>query len=314
MRLLYIAHGGFGDVSFTTSWPQIWTNKGYIVDVFLMLYTGNPFHKNPYIKNMFISSNPAKDIDPFLEKDLYDKIVIIDNTNKGLKDVIDKIRHLKNALIIKSLEIAKNDLIPPIAIPEWHFEPSELSYVNVNYPKEGVIIHPFCSDFSEKSRNIDFALIDICSKYIRPIIMVHGGIAYTKPFLEEMEKKKRIKLLWEGYNCFNDNNGSAIGKLIALVSTCSVSIHGWSGSYLIPVGLNKPFIVIVPENKVRNNKSSPYHNTKDLFMSQINRLKKIGYEGPSAWCVTKNFNDIITAMNIVRQKKSCVYDGNWTFL
>ena len=45
MELLYLPSCGFGDVSFSTTWPKIFADRGHTVDVFLMVYTGNPLHE-----------------------------------------------------------------------------------------------------------------------------------------------------------------------------------------------------------------------------------------------------------------------------
>jgi len=78
MKLLYIPSCGFGDVSFSTTWPKIFVGRGHIVDVFLMVYTGNPFHANPYVRNMFLADYPeaANKIKSVLDSHSYDMVLL----------------------------------------------------------------------------------------------------------------------------------------------------------------------------------------------------------------------------------------------
>ena len=319
MDILYIAHGGFGDVSLTTAWPRMWSERGHVTDVFLMLYTGNPFHKNPYIRKICLSRQGkyAEDLSAMLSEFKYDKIVIINNSNTGVGEIIKLIENKGNAVILETWEVNSNDLTPPQMLPEWHYDKSELDYVLKNYSEKSVVFHPFCSSSSENSRNVDFELIKNCHKYMKSIVVAHGGVAIKSPELPQLENLG-IKLLWEGYNCFNDDDGQAIGKLIALTSICDVSVHGWSGSFTIPMGLNKPFVMIVPGDSLRNNQSSPYKETKQVFWEELNYIRGQtgvignGYKGCSAWCATNNFNVVITAINSVLDGKSVMYtDNKW---
>jgi len=78
MEILYVPSCGFGDVSFSTTWPRIFTEKGHVVDVFLMLYTGNPFYGNPYVRKTqcvhYIDA--AKEIRTMIDSHSYDMVVL----------------------------------------------------------------------------------------------------------------------------------------------------------------------------------------------------------------------------------------------
>jgi len=328
MNILYIAHGGFGDVSFTTSWPRIWAEKGYTVDVFLMLYTGNPFHINPYIRNMFIAPSAQKMemLNNVLEKHSYDKIIIIENSNDGVKEVIDRIKSLKESMLLNSTEILRktvldntkitpDDISPALATPEWNFSKSEIDFIQHNYPRESILFHPLCSSHAEESRNINFSLVEDCCKLLSNSVIVYGGYRTTIDFTEKIKliENNGIKILWENYNCFVDNEGSPIGKIMALVSTCKVSVHGYSGSFLLPVGYNKPMVMVVPKDKIRCNAAAPYFESSQLFLQHKNWIKNAGYTGCSAWCVTDKVEDIIEAINLVLSGKSGFFNKRWNF-
>jgi hypothetical protein len=325
MEILYIAHGGFGDVSYSTAWPRLWAEKGHVIDIFLMQFTGNPFNANPYIRNIFIYPDykSGSEIGNVLKEHNYDKIIVIENSNTGLKEVLEKIKDLKNVVIVQPEEITRkacpndfhivnNDIILPMTLPELYFSESEIKFVRDRFPKDGIIINPLSSDCTETSRNIDFSVVRDCSKIMNNVIMAHGGKTYKNQIIEAMEKDG-IKSLWEGYNCFNDDTGSTLGKNMALISTCRVSIHGLSGSFLIAAGFNKPFIMVMPKNTVRCNCNCPYVDVKlDIDYTKW-ILKKVGFKGCQAWCIAEKAEIIKEAVDIVLSGKSGIFDKTWTF-
>jgi hypothetical protein len=316
MKILYVACGGFGDVSWTTSWPRLWTEKGHEIDVFLLKFTGNPFHANPFIRNIFIKNymEAYKEIRAIIEGHSYDIILIPNSTVGGMCDVIEVTKNMKNVLLFRGTPQSQliSDLeIPPLTKPEWYYTKNESEYIEKLNLKNSILFHPLSSDVNEKSRNIDFDLIIECSKKLNPIIVVYGGRKYLP--MDNLEKIKAagINLLWEDYNCFNDESGSALGKFLALTSHCQASVHAWSGSFTLSMGYNKPYVMVAPGYGIRANSASPYIDTKILYEEGIQRAAYYGCLNPSAWCITNKSEIIIEAVNHILLKKTCTFDKKW---
>jgi len=319
VKILYVANGGFGDASWTTSWPRLFTERGHEIDVFLMQHTGNPFHANPFIRNMFVEEKmeAAKKIMPVIEGDSYDIVIVPDNTMAGMLHVKKVIKNVKNVYFFKDISRSQvvSDLeIPPFTKPEWYFTEKEFKYIEDLKIKNSVLFHPISSSVYEESRNIDFNLIIECSKKIKDIVVLYGGRKCLP--IESLKKMETagIRLLWEDYNCFNDESGTALGKFLALTSQCQVSVHGWSGSFLMSAGYNKPYIFTVPGYKIRANPKAPYFGTKETYLSHISQADKFNSLNPSAWCITEETEVIIEAINYVLEGKTGIYDKTWTFL
>lgn len=315
MKVLFVANCGFGDVSWATSWPRIWSEKGHEVDVFLMEHTGNPFHANPFINKMFVEDKmEAKEkIGAVIENGLYDIVLIPDNTCDGIKEVIEVTKDIKNVSLFKGAsksQFVSGIEIPVVTKPEWYFTKEEFKYVEEF--KGAILFHPLCSDVHEKSRNIDFNLIIKCSERLEDVVVVYGGRKFLPiDDLKRMEASG-IRLLWEDYNCFNDESGSALGKFIALTSLCRASVHAWSGSATLSMGYNKPYVMVVPGKKIRANGGSPYLQTSTLYKQSIHRARSYGCLEPSAWCVTTDVEIIVEAVNNVLTGKTWTFDQIWT--
>jgi len=200
--------------------------------------------------------------------------------------------------------------IPPYTKPEWYFSERELKYVE--NLKNHVIFHPMSSDVTSVSRNISFDLIERYSNLQSEIVMVHGGRSYLPESLKELSGK--IKLLWEDFNCFEDEDGHPLGKLLALTSECKASVHGWSGSFTMSMGFNKPYVVVTPSDKIRNNSSAPYRDAKEQFLYQINRARNYGCLDHSAWCITDKAEIVSEAVNYVQEGKTGIFNKTWTFI
>lgn len=319
MNLLYIAHGGFGDVALTTAWPKLWTERGHTVDVFLIRYTGNPFYKNPYVRNLFIVSysEAPVEISKVVDRNKYDKIVILENSEGGFGIVINNIKHLDNVIVMKSSSIKGDSFIPWYSKPDFYFDDQELSFIKENKLEDSVVFHPLSSSYNEDSRNISFSVIESCSKVLNNIVVTGGsrsssGNYYTPAGLENLNNFP-IKVLWENYNCFDDDKGSVLGKTFALVSNCKVSIHAWGGSNTIAIAYNKPMIIVVPRETLRANNSSPYYNSEELFRAQRDYFLQIYLKNPNAWCITDKAEDILDAVNLVLSGKSGIFNKTWTF-
>jgi len=319
VTILYIAHGGFGDVALTTAWPKIWVEQGHIVDVFLIRYTGNPFYKNPHVRNLFLVSYSAasNELSKVLENN-YDKIAIMKNSESGFGIVIDKIRNLENAVIMTHSDLKKPDsLIPWYSKPDFYFDAQESDYVSKNNLENSTVFHPLSSSYSEESRNIAFSVIEDCSKVMDKVVITGGcrdafGNYHTPDALERL-KNSNIKLMWENYNCFDDDHGTVLGKTFALVSKCKISIHAWGGSNVIPIAYDKPLIIVVPRDTIRANSNSPYYNSEGLFMSQREYFLNIHLKSPNAWCITDKASDLLGAVDVVLSGRSGLFNKTWKF-
>jgi len=202
--------------------------------------------------------------------------------------------------------------VPVYTKPEWYFTESELKYVKDKGLSDYVLFHPVSSDFNNVSRNISFGLIEKCAKYF-DIVMVQGGCSYLPvDGLRRMEAK--MKLLWEGYNCSDDEYGHPLGKLLALTSECKASVHGWSGSFTMSMGYNKPYVVVIPMDKIRCNVSAPYRDGSEQFTYQINRAGAYGCLNPSAWCMTDSEDVVTEAVGYVLEGKTAIYNKSWKFI
>jgi hypothetical protein len=316
MEILYVPNGGFGDVSWSTSWPRIFSERGHEVDVFLMRHTGNPFHANPFIRKMFVEEKmkAAKEIRAVIESHSYNAVFIPEATTVGVGEVIEVTKDLKNVYLFKSSDQSQAvfDIeIPPKTKPEWYFTEKESEYIEDSNLKNSILFHPVSSSTYEKSRNISFDLIIECSKKLENVVVAHGGISHLPvDDLKRMEAAG-IRLLWEDYNCFNDEYGHPLGKLLALVSQCQISIHGWSGSFTMPMGYNKPYIVVVPTNKIRQNRSVPYIDARKRLPCYLKKARAYGCLNPSAWCITEETAIIIEAINHVQAGKTEKFDEKW---
>ena len=329
MEILYIPSCGFGDVSFSTTWPKILAERGHTIDVFLRRYTGNPFHANPYIRNMFIVldreiKEAIEKIKATIESHSYDMIIIPNTICFGTKEMVEAIRNYKNVYIpffdqqpecVKQMSNILGFNILVWTKPEWYFTNQELKYITDKNLKNHIIFYPMSSDFFELSRNISFNLIEKCSNAFNNIVITHGGGSYL-PIndLKRIEGNGKIKLLWEDYNCFKDEYGHPLGKQLALTSECMVSVHGWSGSFTISMGYNKPYVVVVPTDKIRCNALTPYLDTAPLFIAQINRARNYGCLNPSAWCITEDENIIEEAIRLVLDGKTAIYNKTCEFI
>lgn len=317
MKILYIANCGFGDVSWTTSWPRIWSEKGHEVDVFLMRHTGNPFHANPYVKNMFIENKyeAVNKIISVINAHTYDVVLIPDNYCSGVQEVIKVTKNFKNVFPFKGhskYRVSVSGLdIPPLTKPEWYFTEKESKYIRDQKLENYILFHPLSSSIYEKTRNINFDLIIECSKKLENILVVYGGVKYLP--VETLNKMETfgIRLLWEDYNCFNDESGTALGKFLALTFMCQASIHAWSGSFTFPMGLNKPYVMVVPGYELRANKNSTFIKTVDSFKHGMQRAKNHGCLNPSIWCITEQVDIIISAVNYAIEGKTGIYDNTW---
>ena len=315
MKILYISNGGFGDQSWSTSWPRIWSEKGHEVDVFLMRHTGNPYHANPFIRKMFVEDKleAAKKIKSVIDGRLYDSILMPDNNCSGVQDAVGVIKDLKNVHLFKKQTVIRDDLeIPPWTKPEWYFTDKEYKYIEDLNLKDSILFHPLSSSVNEESRNIDFNLIIECSKKIENIVVLYGGGRKYLPIddLKRMEAAG-IRLLWEDYNCFNDGSGATLGKFLALTSQCRASVHAWSGSFTFSMGYNKPYVQLVPGNSIRQNSSAPYRDTNELYKQGMNRAKCYGALKPSAWCISDRPEIVLEAIERITEGKTVLYDKDW---
>lgn len=318
MNILYVAHGGFGDVAMTTAWPRIWSEKGHVVDIFLLRFTGNPFYKNPYVRDTFVVSYPkvSEEITNVLNGHKYDKIIIIENSETGFGLVIPKIRGLENALIVNSQDLRKEDcLVPWYSKPELYYSDQESKYITENGLENSIVFHPLSSSFtenSEYSRNIPFSVIEGCSKIMENVVMTGGCHTADGKFFvpDDIAKIRGPRLMWEGCNCFNDDTGSVLGKTFALVSKCKVSVHAFSGSNIIPMCYDKPMIIVAPDEKMKMG-SGPLHDTEKLFYVQRNYFLSIHLKAPDAWCITRKASDILDAVNLVLSGKSGFFHKTW---
>ncbi len=318
MKILYVPNGGFGDASWSTSWPRIWSEKGHEVDVFLLKYTGNPFHANPFVKNMFIEDKmkAAEKIDVVIKKNSYDIILIPNNANAGVKDVIKVTKDFKNVRLFKGASLSQiiSDLeVPPLTKPEWFFTEEESKYIKDSDLNGAILFHPVSSCTYEKSRNIDLNIIIECSKKLENIVVVYGGREFLP--IDDLKRMEEAgtRLLWEDYNCFNDESGSVLGKFFALTSQSRASVHAWSGSATFSMGYNKPYVVVAPGYNIRGNPGAPYLDTKVLYKQGMGRAEVYGCLNPSVWCITDQVEIIVEAINHILAGKTGIYDKMWTF-
>jgi len=318
MKILLVANCGFGDSSWMTSWPRLWAEKGYEVDVFLMRYTGNPYHANPYVRKMFIEEirEASKKIRGIIEKSFYDCVLIPDTTCDGTKEVIEVTKGMNNVHLFQGTDANQTISgleLPSLTKPEWYFTEKEFNYIEKLKLTNSILIHPISSGVNEKSRNINFDLVIECSKKLEGVVVVYGGLKYL-PIndLKRMEDAG-VKLLWEDYNCFNDESGTVLGKFFVLASLCRAGIHGWSGSFTLSMGYNKPYVMVAPGPGIRANSSSPYIDTKLLYEQGMHRAKRYKCLNPSIWAITDKADIIVEAIKHVLTGKTGTYDKEWEF-
>jgi hypothetical protein len=275
MKILFIPdpNHGFGDLAWYTSWPRVFSELGNIIDIFLFVYSpegligrgnANPFHANIYVRNTFISALASpktcfryKDITNILENNFYDLILtpcVSNNVLLKVSDINAIIKNYKNEvkspypdMVAFGKEGLSYNNFPLRAKPEWSFTDKEFNYINNSGLNDSILIFPISSQVTEKNRNININLIlEISNKY-KNTVVTYGGRKYVpREDLKCLEKNK-VKILWEGYNCFEDESGSPLGKQFALTSLCKASIHAWSGSFTFPMGFEKPYLFIIPE-------------------------------------------------------------------
>lgn len=319
MKILLIACCGFGDSSWTTSWPRLFVEKGYEVDMFLMKYTGNPFHANPYVGKIFVemAMEASKKIRGVIENSFYDYILIPNSTCGGVKEVIEATKDMDNVHLFQGAgvsQIIKGVEIPPLTKPEWYFTEKEFKYIENLKMMNSILIHPLSSDVKEESRNMNFDLVIECSKKLEGVIVVYGGRKFLPiDDLKRMEDAG-VRLLWEDYNCFNDESGTALGKFFALVSQCRAGVHGWSGSFTLSMGYNKPYVMVVPGYGIRANGSAPYVETNFLYKQGMQRAETYNCLNPSIWSITDKADIIVEAVNHALTGKTGTYDKKWEFI
>ena len=318
MRILSVSNGGFGDASWCTSWPRIFSENGHEIDVLLMEFTGNPYHANPYIGSMFVfdRKETASKIMGVINAHSYDIVLIPDNNNDGVQDVIEVTKKVKSVYPFRGCNVGQEISglkIPPLTKPEWYFTPEE--YQHIEKYKDCILIHPTSSSIAEESRNVEFGLVIECARRLDNVVVMYGGKRKYLPIpnLRKMESAG-IRVLWEGYNCFNDKSGTALGKFLALSSVCRASVHAWSGSFTFSMGFNKPYVMVVPGHQIRANSGAPYIKTEVLYEQGIARARRYGCLNPSAWCITKSVRILTEALDHVQAGKTCTYDGCWEFL
>ena len=272
MKILFVPdpNHGFGDLAWYTSWPRVFSELGNVVDIFLFVYSpegpvgrgnANPFYANTYVRNTFISDITSasyhKDITNILENNFYDLILtpcMSNNVLLKVSDISDIIKNYKNEVkspypnmaAFGKEGISYNNFPLPTK-PEWFFTDKELNYINNSGLNDSILIFPKSSQVEKKERNIDINLILEISKKHKNTVVTYGGRKYVpREDLKYLEENK-VKILWEDYNCFEDESGSPLGKQFALTSLCKASIHAWSGSITFPMGFEKPYLFIVPE-------------------------------------------------------------------
>jgi len=304
--VLYIAHGGLGDVCFQAQWPKAWVDQGCIVDVLLMKHSGNTFHESPYVRNTFVihklqAWSSAKKI---IEDNGYDEVFLMDSNHAGVSELKSAIMDMNNVKILEKKEC------PKFGKPKLYFTDKELEYIRSKGFSGKVLFHPLSSAIKSKSRNIGAELIKKCSHRIENIVVAHGGHHRCKP----PEGLYDLNLFWEGFNYCDDENGTAIGKMFALVSECEVGVHGWSGSLCISVAFDKPYVVVSSEYILQSSPRSLSFNTVELYRKLMNKMKKIGCLGPSSWCITKDPSVVCEAIDFAKKGNIGIYDNGWKFL
>jgi len=318
MKILLIATCGFGDNSWMTSWPRLWAEKGYEVDVFLMRYSGNPYHANPYVGKTFIEERleAYKKIKTVIESSFYDYVLIPETTCGGVKEVIEVTRGMNNIYLFKGADrsqIISGLEVPPFAHPEWYYTEKEFKYIENLKLMNPILIHPISSDVRGESRNINFDLIIECSKKLEDVVVVYGGIKYLPIGDLKRLEEAGVRLLWEDYNCFNDESGAVLGKFFVLASQCRAGVHGWSGSFTLSMGYNKPYVMVVPGSGIKANSSAPYIDTKLLYEQGMHRAKRYKCLNPSIWAITDKADIIVEAIKHVLTGKTGTYDKEWEF-
>ena len=278
MKILFVPdpNHGFGDLAWYTSWPRVFSELGNVVDIFLFVYSpegsvgrgnANPFYANTYIRNTYISditlASPHKacfryrDITNILENNFYDLILtpcISNNVLLKVSDISDIIKNYKNEVKSPYSDMAafgeeglSYNNFPLRTKPEWFFTDKEFSYIENSGLNDSILIFPISSQVEVKKRSIDINLILEISKKYKNTVVTYGGRKYVpREDLKCLEENK-VKILWEDYNCFEDEYGSPLGKQFALTSLCKASIHAWSGSFTFPMGFEKPYLFMVPE-------------------------------------------------------------------
>lgn len=302
MRILYVAAGGFGDVSWTTSWPRLFSKMGHDLEIFFLKYTGNPFHANPYVKKLYDVQyggiNPIEYqskiigvLQEVLENNLYDFVLI--PANQGLSGILEirKMTEKFKNVFVGHCKVLGLD-VPPYSKPEWYFTEKEQDYVKKLKYDNSILIYPLSSAYYDSSKNISFELIKECSHYIKDIVVVHGGYKYLP--IEDLKRFEDmgIRVFWEDYNCFDDENGTVLGKILALESQCLVSAHGFSGSMCIAMGYSKPYVVSVPGTPI-NGKSAQ----EKLDMQSTHQSVILNHENLGIWCITEKVEDFVSAIN-----------------
>lgn len=274
-----------------------------MVDVFLMRHSGNPFHKNPFVRRVFESE--PKEAHKKIRKIAahYDKVVVMNGTHLGVKRVCDFLQGLDN---VETMSRYTEELRP--RNPELYFSTQELESVRTY--GGGILFHPFSSSYREISRTIDFGIIGECSKYFDKVTVTYGGRPFIPDELDVLESKG-VKVFWENRDFFNDERGYPVGKTLALVSLCAVGVHPWSGSLCMSAAFRKPYVVVTPSKTLRTSPSAHERDTKKEYIGLINKMKMADCLGFCAWCITDRVEIVLEAIERVKSKEAVLFDGGW---
>jgi len=319
MKILYVANGGFGDASWSTSWPRIFSEMGHQIDVFLMEFTGNPYHANPYIGKMFREGymTSSKIIRSVIEENSYDFVLIPNNACGGVKEVIEATNGLENIHLFRGTsgtQIVSGLEVPPLTKPEWYYTEEEFKFIEDSNLMNSILFHPLSSSVTEPSRNINFNVVIECAKKLDNVVVVYGGRRFLPlDDLRRMEKAG-VRLLWEDYNCFNDKSGTPLGKFFAIASQCRAGVHGWSGSFTLSMGYNKPYVMVAPGEGIRANSAEPYVDTKLLYEQGMDRARRYGCLNHSIWAITDKAEAIVGSVNHVLAGNTGTYNKEWQFI
>jgi len=307
MKFLYIASGGFGDASWTTSCPRILSEKGHNVDVYHLTYTGNVFHENPYCGKVVVSKkygglsrgdlkNQIIDvITDLIRRNCYDAVMFPNIGCGRMPEIVEGLNEFENIYVGPGLENTRTR--KPLEIPglkkgmivgrpEFHFNSRELEWAEKLSGRNSIVIFPMSSAVGERTRNMNFDIINSCPFRDR-FIVVHSGCDCLPADNPKRFEESGIRVLWEGYNSSDADNEKVLGKILALEALCKFSIHGYSGSICIALGFSKPFIMNVPCGQIRNNSSSPYADTQErfnIFKGQMSYYKSTVL---SSLCITE---------------------------